>query len=318
LEDCTLVAEKCGLDRKIKGAIALNDKFWAIIYTNDRQNHINRLGSNSFDYDIFDKTSNTIVRSGESLFIAGHGDRNIINISETKMKIMDEHFETFQEIPIKNYFKYELMNDKVMIVVENVKNMFRIKFLKLAKRKYACLFKIESTGIIYDLKKIDDQKFACLCERNLIIRNLERTVLKSFEIDKEYNSIIKLNKDRIILFSNSQNEFGIQMRHIESGHLKNVPYCDLVGTCSFGFLVRQRGDINPFILRAYDRDAMFIGVILTNKISSEPIKSVTQLNNEFYFVIVRSGYKIVKCNFQSFKILKKFNIYNFYSFFFII
>jgi hypothetical protein len=92
----------------------------------------------------------------------------------------------------------------------------------------------------------------------------------------------------------SNSGFGVRIWNFESGALvKEIVECELVGTCSFGFLARKSNE--PLVLYAYDMDGNFIGVILADKISSERVEKVTQMGTDLFSFQFDKSFKLIKC-----------------------
>ena len=131
------------------------------------------------------------------------------------------------------------------------------------------------------------------------ISDIEGQLLRTFNHgDIEYVSIGKLNDSLLIAsLGNCFFESGIQIWNFDSGVLlKEITECDLIGPCSFGFLIRPNDEKNPFILHAFDLQANLIGVISSETISSERVDKITHFGNDLYSFAFNNGLKLIECN----------------------
>ena len=160
---------------------------------------------------------------------------------------------------------------------------------------------IEGLVYIRAIKKITEKHFAYFGLNIIHIRDIKGNLVRSFKlIGRYYYSLSKLS-DSLLIASFRQRYScsgrGVQIWNIESGVLvKEILECDFVGTCSFGFLIRRCSEL--LVLHAYDRDGNFIGVILTDAISSEKIRNVTQLGKDLYCFLFEKSFKLIKCKFK--------------------
>jgi hypothetical protein len=205
---------------------------------------------------------------------------------------MNENLEILSVASFTGSFSaFEVINENSVIAIEKLcSNNLRV--FDFSKGKLNSRIVINTEGSLEVVKKISDDKFAYIWKNYVFIRNIEGHLLHKFSsVDKYYESISKLS-DALIIASFCR--FGFQIWNIESGRLvKEMTECELVGTCSFGFLARKSTE--PLMLHAFDMNGNFIGVIFTDKIGPERIEKFAQLGNDLFYFQFQNNFKLVKC-----------------------
>jgi hypothetical protein len=241
-------------------------------------------------------------------YATGLGDGKIAIIGNEKITLMNERLETIKEADFPyNFWCVEVLNENLVIGFRQERVLM---FLDFSNGRTVHKFTINLKFKIRGVKKITDDTFACLSDH--IIQTIDkegRLINQCSEENLYFKSISKVN-DSLVTASFFtffvRDGYGVVIWDVDGYWVEEMIDYDFVGACSFGYLVRPKND--PLVCEAYDTQHNFVGLVLTDTISSDKINKITQVGSNLFAVLSKKSFKLIKCKIYCFLSIRKENV----------